>query len=1266
MTRSENQATGSNQAARERDSQRSLRIASVQFSFRPNMMSSQGARWIPTEPNSQLDPLSTSRNWLALQDLDITDEGANDVLGSCESESYRIYEENLILKIKQVLEYCRSNGVDLVVLPEYSVPPSLLPVLSGFTRHMSVLAGLGYVRAQDADLVASFVPEAEPAADHNCAVFLSGASGGNRLITKKCRVGGEIMEPGSGPAFVDYVQGDQTFHLGIGICLDYLRNNFHGTGAHVVLVPAHTSSCEPFLNRTPRDYALVLANNAYHGGSAIQMTDMQAGAFVDSWGSQPIPAGIEAVTIVDIEGFGTKPTALSPAQNRLIARGGIFYDAGDPSADAQLSTASVARAMGEWTLEDYSAGQYSSLLKQALSGDHVESLLLRECLQKLERQGSRGVLTRRDFDLYTDHMVMTGVLTEEEVKYKRLGIFVEQFRAWMDQADIEIPKTGQYYDEYKHAMNDLAPKVSPVHMRAGNRFVGASVDEAGERTGAPRRFFAARLGKYDSSNAVRSLPRQLGILRSIAAFGAPDLRILYRLSTEPQASGDLSAFFDVLGVAGAGADDALVESLSESIGQEMGVAFSGGWNVSGTRAPTSPSSALSVELALNPGIVPRIAEDWAGLVDYIRALRVPVTVQMSCEPSQAQLSSPRDGTDSERLVDPEGFLDPVDRDATAYLQRASQETEGDTRSLALRLWIGSDAPLPPSVVYAIGYRLFAGADFTSSPAASLDPYSTPSTSSGLLLRPAEALRIFHPPYGHIDGRGLSSQRPTSIAVPSGVLSSGGVLLGTARSAFGRSDRTVEVRVDDDSRLRHAYLIGKTGSGKTNLLKLMARQDIASGKGVAVIDPHGDLVDYLLGHVGDRLDEVLLLDFGNPDRSPVLNPLDLDCHSNDDRALAIEEFIQLLVHQSYHEFYGPRFEDIVRLTLESISRDEYPWHPSVLDLVRILRSKSRRQWLHDLLDDPDLVERWNIFERQQPSEIAEVLHWALSKFSEMSRDGVLSHVISGGPSTVSIADTVKGGGVLLVRIPEWEISASAAAFLGAFVQERVRRAAYARVGRFNGGEPAQPFFLYVDEFQTFATSGFEEVVAEARKFGLGLTLANQNLGQLTRFSRFTGDSSGGLLEAVLGNVSTVAVLPVSHKDATVFAAEFGIRVEDVQNIGKYSGLMRIHVRGEETPAFTVDIPSAESDRGLPASRDAVIERMVESGKWRLRQDISAEVASREIEMSERARAHRSRSDDKGFIDGWRTKIEDAASAGADEEAPDDDEAPPGTPADADDS
>ncbi|MDU0294924.1 type IV secretory system conjugative DNA transfer family protein, partial [Saccharothrix longispora] len=381
--------------------------------------------------------------------------------------------------------------------------------------------------------------------------------------------------------------------------------------------------------------------------------------------------------------------------------------------------------------------------------------------------------------------------------------------------------------------------------------------------------------------------------------------------------------------------------------------------------------------------------------------------------------------------------------------------------------------------------------------------------------------------------------------------------------------------------------------------------------------------------------VLLLDFGDPNYLPVLNPLDLDIESKADLDLAIAEFIQLLVKQSYHEFYGPRFEDIVRLALESITNEEYPFKPpSVIDLVRVLRSKKRRTWIKSVLKEADLRERWDVFEQQPDTEIGQVLHWALSKFSEMQQDGVLGQVLSGGSSTVSIEDCVARGGVLLVKLPEWEMSRSAAAFLGAFIQERVRKSVYAR-WRQSGGK-SNTVYMYVDEFQAFAVTGFDEMVAEARKFGLSLVLAHQNVGQLNAFSRFTGNFNDNLLSSILGNVANRIVFGVSNRDAKLLESELDVSAVNLRNPGHFQAIAQLVYDGEAR-TFTLQPPNADSDTGLPADREATPRRMITNRSWRSRSELRAEDEDRERKIREvmERKAVPERSD-SSFLDDWLAK------------------------------
>ena len=346
--------------------------------------------------------------------------------------------------------------------------------------------------------------------------------------------------------------------------------------------------------------------------------------------------------------------------------------------------------------------------------------------------------------------------------------------------------------------------------------------------------------------------------------------------------------------------------------------------------------------------------------------------------------------------------------------------------------------------------------------------------------------------------------------------------------------------------------------------------------------------------------------------PVLNPLDLDVESADEQNLAVENFISLMVRQSHHTFYGPRFESMVRLVLASCTNQTYPFQPpSVLDVGSILRDDDRKGWLRALLkDEPNLSERWRAFDRQGGYNFAELLDWALAKFSEMEQDGTLRYVLAGGKSTVSLSGVVQNGGVLLVKIPEWEMSGSAAAFLGGFIQEHVRRAIYHRWRK--SDQLAAPYFMYVDEFQNFSLGGFEEIVAEARKFGLGLILAHQNFDQLEAFSRYTGSSSARLRNAVISNTANRFVFGVSSRDAAELAKELDVDQSDLRSPGVHRAIAQV-LFDLKQHSFTLETSNADSNAGLPDQYDAIRQRMIDQGFWRRRDELRDQDAARAERM-----------------------------------------------------
>ncbi|MGW6906040.1 type IV secretory system conjugative DNA transfer family protein [Streptomyces sp. NPDC054940] len=1211
-----------------------LRVAVVQLDYTPNTESNNNKRWFPDEPliDWRHKNQSAEATFSVRSGAIDAHQGARERTQSVIKQFRRYREDQLDRKLKQILEFCVRREVDIAVLPEALVPAALVPVLlHGFRSRLAVFAGLGTLRPEDARTLHDLgFANATEEIGRNAAVYVDQDT--IELVTKRDRAASEVMEPGSGTARVVFRKGRFTRELGLAVCRDYVNAprtfDTELPTPDLVLVSALTRPTEDFL-RTPRNFAVAFANHAAEGGSAVLAPHLQ-GFFLDleRRGTEPLPPG-ESIVVVDYERFTETPSPTVEPNNRLVHRAALVYD--DPSpADPAGSRSSLTRQLADLTLNSLNYGEYDELLSIAearLQGMAPQTPVLLSAVQELRRNA--GTLSSQlDLDLFTSHVILTDVKSEAELRYEVLGKLLREWHHLIDpDRSLDLPEgISLYYEKGRALRSQLSARVRAAHRdsplatresdgRPSDGGTTSTVDDDGFAL-----FYSARLGSYGSDNAVRSLEKQLGALRTLSAAEDETVRLIYQTHTTRQTKGHLAPFFDVIGVTESTEADTL-EDLGEGVGQQLATAFRGTWDVSAGPEKGTLGADTVVELRLRPGAVPRIREDWGSLIDYMRTLRVPITVQMTCrrvgdEAGQSSGEATRIDTVLGSIVlpshpaEPTGFFFPYERDAAAFLERATREEADERRNLTLLVHIGSAEPLPDSVLWAIGNWLFRSLPFDIVRG---DDAREPLAPGSALhdvprMTPSEILRIFHPPYGRMESRGLDRQRASSVPVPASALPTEGLLLGTARTEGTREDRWLDVRLDRLARLRHTYVLGPTGSGKTNLLKNLAQQDIVEERGLVVIDPHGDLVDYLVRHTRTRDGEVLLLDFGDPEYLPVLNPLDLDVQSVTERNLAIERFIGLMVRQSHHTFYGPRFESMIRLVLASATHAAYPIRPaSVLDVGTILRNNEVKSWVQHLLRDvPGLRERWKTFDKQGGSDFAELLDWALSKFSEMEQDGTLRHVLASGESTVSLSHFVHSGGVVLVKIPEWEMSASSAALLGGFIQEHIRQTVYRRWRQPKG--TAEPYFMYVDEFQAFSLGGFEDIVAEARKFGLGLVLAHQNLDQLNSFSRFTGSSSERLRSAILGNVANRIVFGLSHRDAMDLAKDFDIDEQRLHNPGLHRATAQV-LLDQQQRTFTLAMTDADSDTGLPDQYEYIRRQMIEKGYWRRREDLRAQDEAR---------------------------------------------------------
>lgn len=675
----------------------------------------------------------------------------------------------------------------------------------------------------------------------------------------------------------------------------------------------------------------------------------------------------------------------------------------------------------------------------------------------------------------------------------------------------------------------------------------------------------------------------------------------YRLRSITEQPGTNYVLYDIICTTlGRSKED--LDALREGLGQLIGVTFVGAYSLSYNVNEVGIDDVLpDIREACRWWTEIRRDEDrngnlgrfnrranWSLIIDLMRRLTVPMTIELCCTAYTG------DSEERPAPIEPNVVTAVEDSELAARLfQDMGSDDVFDFRRLTVRVLIGGDEVLSPGVIETVGIELVGAGAFSALEGNSYaqKQHDREVLQARFSMSPVESLKVFRLPLGSLYP-GVSKPLPLDLATTEDEFPSTGILLGAARRRHARADEEIEVRLAQADRLRHMYVIGKTGTGKTNLLKGMASQDVkVVGRGVTIIDPHGDLVDYVLREIPKRrLRDVTLIDLARTDAVPVLNPLDIDRNDVTTRDRTIQELIWLMRSRVYHQFTGPRFDELVRLTFQTVLDEGYPEAPSFVEVPRLLMDRHVQGAVRKLIRDEEVTRRWEFDETlMRDPEYGGLIHYVTSKFDDIARDSTLRRVLGGGRSTLNIEQIVRRGGILLVRIPEAIIGKQAADFIGSLVLLQLRMAI---IRRRQSGKSQKYHFVYVDEFQNFANTDFHTLVAEARKFNIGFTLANQNLEQLREFRSYTGYHDERLISSILGNVGSLIAFGVGTYDANALSAHFEVSPGGMLRIGRFEALAKLLVNGFDTSALTLKVREAVGLES-PSNLEEIEKRMRES-------------------------------------------------------------------------
>lgn len=353
------------------------------------------------------------------------------------------------------------------------------------------------------------------------------------------------------------------------------------------------------------------------------------------------------------------------------------------------------------------------------------------------------------------------------------------------------------------------------------------------------------------------------------------------------------------------------------------------------------------------------------------------------------------------------------------------------------------------------------------------------------------------------------------------------------------------------RRSHMYVIGKTGTGKSTLLKAMVFQDLAAGRGLALLDPHGDLVKEILDRVRiERRDKVVYLD--TPGANWTFNPI-ADVEPGQE-ALAVAELIEVF-RKIWIDEWGPRLEHLLRNVLFTLL--EIPG-ATLADIHPLLNDKEHRQATVRTLKNPEVREFWQTeYARYSGPFRAVVIAPLQNKLGAFLTDPRIKRIITAPKSSFNLRELMDHGRVLLVNLSRGQIGEGPTMLLGALLAARI---GLAGLGRANMPEQdRRDFYLYLDEFQIFATLSLATMLAELRKYRVCMVLANQYLGQLESEIR----------DAVVGNVGTLICFRVSAADASYFARELApvFAEADLISLPNFNMDMRLMIDGEVSAPFS---------------------------------------------------------------------------------------------------
>ncbi|MBI1862880.1 type IV secretion system DNA-binding domain-containing protein [Candidatus Microgenomates bacterium] len=447
-----------------------------------------------------------------------------------------------------------------------------------------------------------------------------------------------------------------------------------------------------------------------------------------------------------------------------------------------------------------------------------------------------------------------------------------------------------------------------------------------------------------------------------------------------------------------------------------------------------------------------------------------------------------------------------------------------------------------------------------------------------ILNAQELATLWHPP-GYLMagikniswGKTLLGEAPEELPVPLGGEDKQPDVNFFAKTEYKNKETIFGITNRD--RRKHIYIIGKTGSGKSTLISNMAIDDIRKNRGIGIIDPHGDLSNTILDYIPKRrLNDVVYLEPFDTARPFSLNVLEV--HNKQHKDLVASGIVSIFF-KLYGDSWGPRLEYILRNVILTLL--EVPGATLVDVLTLLSDTNYRKKVVTEYVKDPVIKGFWEQEFAKMPDKLrAEAIAPIQNKVGQFVSSQMIRNILGQPKSTINLTKIMDEGKILILNLSQGKLGEDNAALLGAMMITQIQLAAMGR--SYQKEEDRKDFFLYVDEFQNFATSSFVKILSEARKYRLSLNLANQYIEQLDETVQ----------KAIFGNVGTLISFVVGARDAYILTKEFAelYSESDLVSLGKYEIVLKLSINDLSSapfPARTLPLPKVVNE-----NRDKIIQ------------------------------------------------------------------------------